>query len=245
MKNLMIFTGGKLPLEDEILLKIQIDNSLDLGWEKDDILLVTDFYFQYNGIQAIMIPEGISYSFDKQANKIAVVLYLLKGFDIKKDEVFWCHDLDAFELHSIKDIDLEGCDLGLVHYFYKNEWCLSNFFFTPDAVDIIELINNTMIERPWKTRNNEKTLTWLIKHGKIDSSRYKRLNVTYNIAKRCLDTIYKEADSPLRVLHFRPSDKDDLMPDTALNMFMYGKNSLKIPLMTDRLIGIFNKHGIK
>ena len=83
MKNLMIFTGGKLPLEDEILLKIQIDTSLDLGWEKDDILLVTDFYFQYNGIQAIMIPEGISYSFDKQANKIAVVLYLLKGFDIK------------------------------------------------------------------------------------------------------------------------------------------------------------------
>lgn len=241
----MIYTGADyFTDEDEKLIKIQIANSLDLGWKREDIWLITSFPFEYRGIEAAVIESEVGYDFDAKANKVAVALYLLEHLTLDPEEVIWCHDLDAFELHSVKDTNLEGRDLGFVHYFYKPEWCLSNFFFTPKAIDILKLLNKTMIERPWKTRNNEKTLTWLIKHGKISENRYKKLNVTYNIAKRCLETIYKEADKPLKVLHFRPSDKDITMSEVALNMFMYGKNNLKIPLMTSRLIDIFNNYGI-
>src|SRR6266404_488147 len=81
MKNLLIYTGAnkKFGEEDSVLAKIQIDNSFDLGWKKEDIMLVTDFAFAYNGIQSMVIPDGMYYDFDKNANKIPVVVYLIKN----------------------------------------------------------------------------------------------------------------------------------------------------------------------
>ncbi len=245
----MIYTGpGKnFTKEDAQLAKIQIDNSLSLGWKREDIIIATDFPFEYNGVHTLIAPDGLYYEFDKNANKVPVILYLINQNIIKPGEIYWCHDFDAYELNKIskEELGLPNYDLGLVHYFYKPEWSFSNFFFKVGAKDIFEILDKTIRERPWKSRNNEKTLTWLIKHNKIDKKRYKKLNVTYNIAKRSLKRIYAEAEKPLKILHFRPSDRDILMPDTALNMFMYGKNDLKIPLMNERLIKIFKYHHVR
>lgn len=250
MKNLLIYTGAnkKFAEEDAVLARIQIDNSLDLGWQSQDILLVTDFPYEYNGVKSLVVKDGLYYDFDKNANKLPVVLYLINQGLITPGELYWCHDFDAYELNKIdeRDLGLENFDLGLVHYFYKPEWQFGSFFFKNSAKDILELLDNTIRIKPHLSRNNEKTLTKLIKNNAISSMRYKKLNVTYSIMKRCLKTVYNEATKPIKVLHFRPSDpKDARMPDSALNMFMYGKNSLKIPLMNDRLIKIFHQHGIK
>lgn len=249
MKNLLIYTGQnkKFGEEDLILARIQIDNSLDLGWKKQDLIIATDFPFEYNNVKSIIVPDGLYYNFDKNANKLPVVLYLIDQKVIEPGELYWCHDFDAYELNKIDEdeLGLENFDLGLIHYFYKPEWQFGSFFFKSSARDILKLLDNTSRTKPHLSRNNEKTLTKLIKNNAISSTRYKRLNITYSIPKRYLATVYNEAVKPIKVLHFRPSDKDILMPDTALNMFMYGKNSLKIPLMNDRLIKIFNHHGIK
>lgn len=250
MKNLLIYTGPnkKFGEEDSILARIQIDNSLSLGWKRKDLIIATDFPFEYNNVTSIIAPDLLYYDFDKNANKLPVVLYLIDQGLIEPGEIYWCHDFDAYELNKIdeKELGLENFDLGLVHYFYKPEWQFGSFFFKNSAKDILELLDNTIRTKPHLSRNNEKTLTKLIKNNAIDSKRYKKLNVTYSVMKRCLSTVYNEAEKPIKVLHFRPSDpKDERMSDTALNMFMYGKNSLKIPLMNDRLIKIFHQHGIK
>lgn len=249
MKSLLIYTGPqkKFSEEDLILARIQIDNSLDLGWKREDILIATDFPFEYNSIKSTIVPDGLYYDFDKRANKLPVVLHLIDQGVIERGELYWCHDFDAYELNKIdeEELGLENFDLGLVPYFYKPEWQFCSFFFRSGAKDILDLLDKTTRARPHSGRNNEKTLTKLIKNNAIDQKRYKKLNVTYSIPKRYLDTVFREATKPLKVLHFRPSDKDILMPDSALNMFMYGKNSLKIPLMNDRLIKIFTSHGIK
>lgn len=248
MKNLLIYTGPRKRFSDEdlILAKIQIDNSFDLGWKKDDILLVTDFDFKYNGVKSLVIKGNIFYPFDIKASKIPVIVFLLKKGLIEPDKLFWCHDLDAYENFRIDEheLGLEQFDLGLTHYFYKPEWQCGSLFFKSGARDILELIDKTTRKRPYNSRNNEKTLTWLIKHNAIDEKRYKKLNTTYNLMKRSLDITFGAALKPLKVLHFRPSDKDILMPDTALNMFMYGNNILNLPLMSKRLIKIFKYHGI-
>lgn len=250
MKNLLIYTGPnkKFSEEDLVLARIQIDNSLDLGWAKEDILIATDFPFEYNNIKSTIVPDGLYYKFDKNANKLPVVLYLINQGLITLSELYWCHDFDAYELNKIDELELglEHFDLGLIPYFYKPEWQFGSFFFKSRAKDILELLDQTTRAKPHLSRNNEKTLTKLIKDNAIDKRRYKKLNVTYSVMKRCLETVYNEAIKPVKVLHFRPSDpKDERMPDSALNMFMYGKNSLKIPLMNDRLIKIFHQHGIK
>ncbi len=249
MKNLLIYSGPqkKFSQEDLSLAKIQIDNSFDLDWKKEDILLVTDFPFEYNGVKSLLVPDGLYYDFDKNANKAIVSVYLLNQGIIEPGKLYWCHDFDAYENFRIdeQELGLAEFDLGLTHYFYKPEWQFGSFFFKKTSKDILELLDNTIRARPYLSRNNEKTLTWLIKHNAIDPTRYKKLNVTYNIMKKYLATIYPQAIKPLKVLHFRPSDKDPALPETTLDIFMYGKNSLKIPLMSDRLIKIFKSHGIQ
>ena len=44
MKNLLIYTGPNKKFDAETVkfAKIQIDNSLDLGWKRENILLVID-----------------------------------------------------------------------------------------------------------------------------------------------------------------------------------------------------------
>lgn len=249
MKNLLIYTGPnkKFSPEDSKLAKIQIDNSFSLGWKKEDIIVATDFPFEYNRIKGLALPDNLYYDFDTNANKAIVTLYLINQGLIEPQTLYWCHDFDAYENEKINEseLDLDNYDLGLTHYYYKPQWQFGSFFFKTTSKDILTLLNDTIKAKPHPSRNNEKTLTKLIDTGKIDSKRFKKLNVTYNFTKRYIETVYKEAKKPLRVLHFRPSDKDALMPDTALRMFMYGKNSLKIPLMSERLIKIFKYHGTK
>jgi hypothetical protein len=246
MKNLLIFTGPdkKFNSEHDRLAKIQIDNSLDLGWKKEDILLFTDFEWEYRGVKSILLTEDVYYPFDLAAGKIPVIVYLLNKGLLEQDQLYWSHDFDAFENTKIleSELGLEEYDLGLTHYTYKPEWQCGSIFFKNSAKDILELIDKTTREKPHLSRNNEKTLTWLIKHNQINPKRYQRMNVSYNIMSKFLQTIYPLADKPLKVLHFLPSKVND-SGETALEMFMYGKNRLNIPLMSDRLIKLFKKHG--
>lgn len=249
MKNLLTFVGPskKFTPAQETLARIQIDNSCDLGWKKEDILLVTDFEWEYNGIRALVINQDVYYPFDLAAGKIPVIVHLLEQGLIEPEELYWSHDLDAYENFRIEEaeLDLANFDLGLTHYTYKPEWQCGSLFFKQSSEDILKLLDQTTRARPHLSRNNEKTLTWLIKHNAIDPKRYKRLNVTYNIMTKFLQTIYPQANKPLKVLHFLPSKIQDDSSLTALDIFMYGKNRLKIPLMSDRLIKIFSGHGIK
>lgn len=240
MKNLLVYTapGKKFSKEDEILARIQIDNSLDLGWKKEDIIFATDFPFEYKSIKSLQVPDGLYYGFDKNANKVPVVMHLIKSGIINDNELYWCHDIDAFENNAITEAELglESFDLGLTHYTYKPEWQFGSLFLKKSALDIFDLMDKETLRKPHYSRNNEKVLTKLIKENRINPRRYKRLNVSYNIMKKFIKTIHPLAIKPIRVLHFRPSD--------ALDIFMYGKNRLKGPLMSDRLVGIFKEHGI-
>ncbi len=250
MKNLLIYTtpDKKFTQEDLILARIQVDNSIDLGWQTADIVLVTDFPFEYHGVKSLQVPEGLFYPFDKNANKIPVALYLIKQQLIDPEVLYWCHDFDAFENTPIVESELEMSqhNLGVVPYLYKKEWQFCSFFFRTSAEPLLKLIDQETRAQPFPSRNNEKNFVKLLKRGDISADSFKELNITYSIPKRYLTTMYNQATKPLRVLHFRPSDpKDDRMTDSALNMFMYGKSRLNFPLMDARLIELFHQHGIR
>jgi len=250
MKTLLTYTGPdkKFDKEHSLLAKIQIDNHLDLGWKRQDILLVTDFPFEYNGIKSLVIGDRIYYDFDKTSNKVPVIMHLLNKGVLKKGELYWYHDFDVYQLEAIdeNELDLTNFDLGLTSYGYKPQWNLGCIFFKKSASDIFKLIHNDILnKRKSDNRCDEKALKRLIVSRAISKKRYKDLNVTYNLTKRCIQTNYRNAKKPLKVIHFHLWDKDAMMNDTALNIFMYGKNRVKIPLMTERLIKIFNYHGIK
>ena len=262
MKNLLIFINPEkrfvnknLKGETGILAKIQIDNSLDLGWKRENILLVTNFDYEYNGVKALVVDDSNYCAFSVTASKINVILTLFEQGIIKKD-LYWFHDLDAFQLEKITEDELElgDMDMGITEYgkttikpLHDKRLSTGSIFFKQSAQDIFEWIKIKVYQ--YKC-NEEVGLLELTKIPKYKlSERMKRLDITYNLAtrKRQVSVNYQAAKKPLKVIHFHPFDKRSVRSEGKndnIAVCIYGKNKINKVLVTKRLVKIFNYHGI-
>jgi len=232
MKNILIYTNPekKFDQETEFLVKVQIDNSLAFGWK--DILLFTNFEYEYRGIKATVVPN-LFCDFDKTANKILVINYLLQN-DMLADDTYWYHDFDAFQNGEIA-VDLQK-ELGLISYIYKEEFNCGVFFFKPSAKDIFELWAKRIFIRP-RSRVDEKVMTKMVDRKLFDTDRVQVLNPTYNLTKRFADYVARRAEKPIKVVHFHPNDSDYQTGESTMSIFS--------PYMSNELRNIFNKYEIK
>lgn len=241
MKQLLIYTRSDRRFSKEVskLVKIQIDNSLHLGWKRKDILLFTNFDFEYNDVCARVIPN-LCYEPDR-TNKIPVIVYLLQN-KLLPDDIIWYHDFDAYQEHPFT-INLKK-DLGLTGYGYKNQWNCGSFFFKLSAQDIIELWNSKITPR---NRADEKCLIELTNSGVIPPDRYESMNLTYNFGQRLTEfpEVFASIEKPVKVWHFHPNYVYYKSTVSNLEIFMYGKNRFNRPMMSPRLINLFNEHGIQ
>ena len=120
MKNILIFLNPKKCFDEEskILVKIQIDNSLELGWKKEDIILATNFHYEYNGIKSLIIDDKYFYKPFPVSTKITAIIGLFEMGIIKEEELYWAHDFDVFQLEVIteSEIELSETHMGLCKY---------------------------------------------------------------------------------------------------------------------------------
>lgn len=237
--------------ERGILIKLQIDNCLNnMGWKLEDIVLATNFEYEYRGVKAIVVPDDLYVGFDdkrysfKVSTHIMIINYLLQHDLIEKGTLYWYHDMDAYqqELVTEEELGLDGLDLGLTNYGWSKKWNLGSFFFRESAKDIFALLAHTIME---KQLGDERSFRGLWEEGKINHARCKLLNITYNFGMKNLKVMYEMADKPLKVLHFHPCYKDATLPESTLSMFMYGKNELGMVLMKPALIELFKKYGFE
>ena len=248
MKNLLIYINPskKFQGENEILIKIQIDNSLDLGWNSKDIVLVTNFGYEYRGIKSIVISDDNYCYFDRISTKTySIPAVFEKG--IVGDDLYWLHDLDAFQLEVITEEELElgGVDLALCDRGFSYKWAGGTYFLRKGARDIFEKLKKKMDE---DKDTDENTLLKLLGY-EIPEGRYKKLNITYGFTMMegysPKHKVYHLATKPIKVIHFHPLEVRHHVHVNRLDLFMHGKNEMGVVLMTDRIIKIFNKHGIK
>jgi hypothetical protein len=237
--------GSGFNEETVIMAKLQIDNSFELGWKPEDILLFTTFDYEYRGVKATIVPyfpAGTS-----ESNKVPVISYLLENNMLDDKELYWYHDFDAYQLIPITEaeLEMENYDIGFTTYVYKPHWNCGVFFFKTSARDLFKTWTDNIFIKPTSGRNDEKSLYVLTRDGVLDVSRCKTMNARYNVTMRDVGYSWYKAKKPLVMVHFHPYYHDHLLPDTILNTFMYGKNITKKPLMTDRLIKLFHKYGIK
>ena len=226
MKNLLIFVGpsGVFHPEHEILTKIQIDNSLELGWKVEDMVLVTNFPYEYRGVKSYVIRGDFDALDGNRSSKILAINQLFKD-GVIGDDIYWFHDHDAFQLEPMRDPNLGDCVAGFTSEGWSSRWNAGSFFFTKEAEDIFLKIYETMIER--KT-NEQDALTYLWGQGLAG---YKLLNNTYNMGMYHIPEVYGKVDKPLIVAHFHPHKPKHL--------------KLFRELLPKRLLSIFNQHGIK
>lgn len=211
MKNLLIHLNGpdyEWQQEVEPLLKIQIDNGLRF-WKREDILLVTNFEYEYNGVKALVIEDWNYCEFKPTVSKVLAILRLFE-LDIIKDETYWFHDLDAFQLQPLdftltKDMALTDYGITTIRPSYNKRWSTGSWFFRRESIDIFQMI----LERSLKDGiNEEASLGRIIKNDSSLRNRIEKINISYNFAtrKRDIEKTLEIAIRPLKVLHFHPSD---------------------------------------
>jgi hypothetical protein len=137
MKNLMIYLNpeNKFQNESESLVKRQIDNSLKLGWKVEDIVLVTNFPYEYQEVKSIVL--------DDKTNKSDVIFHLLTQEVVKEAQLWWFHDLDVFQLHPMdsSQIDLEDTMAGFTDNS-TGKIDTGSIFFRKDSDKIFEWMRN-------------------------------------------------------------------------------------------------------
>lgn len=270
MKNLLIYINPSHDFgpEEKITIKIQIDNSLELGWKREDILLVTNFPYEYNGIKAILVGDENYRDSIPTASKINALLDLFKVYAIidlfKKNvidprEIYWCHDLDVFQNVVITQEEIEQelgtADMGITDKGRMPKWNTGTIFFRANTLDIFdkaqEIVDKYAVDDEMALMvlyaNN---LVWATDHDvpanvpgmENAGERIKRINISYNLRIWNIRSTYQEALKPIRAVHFHPLADPE---ENELDFFMYGKNKINTVLMSERLIKIFHKHGIK
>jgi hypothetical protein len=259
MKNLMIYISPSGSFDNPrtdlasndagLLAKIQIENSMRLGWKAEDIMIVTNFDFQYGEVKAIVLKDVEFFERKPQASKINAIIKLFDQGMIIKNELYWFHDLDAFQLEPLKttDIKLSANEIALTDFGgakrFRGEqrWSTGTIFFKSRSIDIFKRMQQVFYK---KQCDEEEALGLLVIGDPKIRSRVKKINNSYNFIGYNLKDVYKKSIKPLKVVHFHPLvGKRRLGTDNALRFFK-GDNPLKTPLITDRLIKIFNYHRI-
>jgi len=246
MKNLLIYINPRKYFDEksEIFVKIQIENSLDLGWKIEDIMLVTNFPFEYMGVKSFIVSDDAYCEELGLSTKTRCVSYLFDNGMIE-DQIYWCHDLDAFQLEVVTEEELElDKDAGFCDYCRKPMWQLGSFFFKNTAGSIFKDIL-PLVKPDYKfgrEQNEEYALLELTTNNTNGiNDRIKRMNTTYDFGMRKIEMCYEKANKPLKVVHFNPFS--ELL--NTLGIAMYGRNRIRKPLMNDRLIDLFKKYEIK
>jgi len=232
------------------LVKIQIENSRRLGWKKEDILLFTNFGFQYGEIKSRVLNDIDFFKRKPQATKINAVINLFEQGIIKKGEMYWFHDLDAFQLEPIKpkEIKIKNNEIALTdfggakRFGGMDRWNTGSIFFKLGSRDIFKQMKKIYYE---KQCDEEEALGLLVASDSKIKKRVKKINITYNFNGFNLKLSYKEAIKPIKIVHFHPYGFiRQLKVERPIDFFL-GQNDLHIPLITERLIKILRYHRIR
>lgn len=204
MKNILFYLNSEKKFDKihSLMAEVQIENSLNY-WKPEDIIVVTNFSWEYNGIKAIVAPEDVYCNVITNgfpgSNKPNVIIYLIENNLI--DNVNWIHDWDAFQLAPLNLSSLNK-SIGFIDYGYKSRIQYGNVFFKPSALDVFQWIKNYIYKN---NKDEEETTNLLIKENFNNiNDRFERLNTTYNIGMRNVRTLVSMADKPLRIAHFPP-----------------------------------------
>jgi hypothetical protein len=177
------------------LVTAQIKNSIMVGWEPEDIILVTNFDFEFMGVRAQNFELN-----DKclTGSKMYAVREVLKR---GLSETVWAHDLDAwqnawFDCPEFKDVG--ACE------YSRPKFNGGSVFWRSAGLDIVEEIIN-QIEKNNETRE-EPTLDLIFKSDKY-KDRVTILNPTYNVGCSGFAKRYNKSIKPVRVCHLHPNNR--------------------------------------
>jgi hypothetical protein len=232
MKNVLTYISPDKDFNDEhkMAVKIQIDNSLRLGWDKDDLLLVTNFDYEYKGVKSMVIGDENYCNHFYPATKVYVIDYLFKNNLV--NDFFWYHDFDSFQLNPFDKGFSLNADMGVSNYGRMPRICSSSMFYNPQARDLFDVLKEDIVQN----QIGEEWGIMRLREKREYVDRIKVLNISYAFHKWNLWHNYCRAEKPIKVVHFH------LTPD-KYDFFVRGNNRVGLKIIPEELVEIFHKHG--
>jgi len=251
MKNLMVFVNARKTFkgdyrnEMDTLAKLQVDNSLAFGWKREDIIIATNFEWEYNGVRSVVLPDTTFSPKKRTVSKINGIIELIDR-GIIGDEVCWFHDFDAFQNAEIREVVLGNKLVALTKSSVDTDRLSTGVMcFTKDARELFKQIQHECYTRQV---NEELGLRRLLQKAPEWKTKIGIMNISCNFAikERYVYAQYRQSDMPIRVLHFHPTDDRFCMTekDKTSMQVVYGDNSFKTALIGDILKESFAKHGL-
>lgn len=236
MKNFIIYvnpTKGFKP-EIETQFKIQVENMLELGWKREDIILATNFEWEYMGVNSFVVDDDLYFKPDPRSIKCIAIARLFERNQIFEDNtLYWCHDVDHFQQLPIteKEItdEMGDCDFALCDYGRRIKYNCGSIFFYKSAGDIFIKMRGVVLKarKYWNTCEEERALMILITNNlywayrssvgaensflsarRTDTEsirkRIKKLHITYNFADYNMTSLWKMCGGKPKTAHFNP-----------------------------------------
>ena len=235
MKNVLIYNRleNNLRYTDKVLLnslKAQVDNSLRFGWKRSDIVIGTNFDFEYNGVKNYEL-KNICYH-NPFFNKFYGMLELMDSGVL--DDDYWFHDQDAWQINKITPPKFDGEIAGCT-YVFTPEWNTCSMFIKKTATEVIRYIVEFMeMNSSFKVQSDENWIAYLRKNTEI-SPYFTTINNKYNVGRTHIEDRYRAADLPVCVVGFQPQ-----VPE-SVEVFN-GGNKLNVNLIDKDFDKVLSSH---
>jgi hypothetical protein len=240
MKNVVIFqdfvndvTYGHQWRQDELFkyFRAQIDNSILLGWNPEDIVICTNLDFEYRDVTIIRLEHECR--FNKYFNKQYGIWELLDKELIT--EPFWFHDFDDWALQPFDFPTFDG-DIGMCKYIDASQWNTGSIFVKPSSVDIWSLIIDFMKENkdhPAVDNKGDENIVNMVYNLYPElQNRISLLDNRYNVGCTQFNMRYSSATKPICVGAFKPDNPKNI------NQF------IECDLVSNQMLEIFKKNRI-
>jgi hypothetical protein len=208
------------------LIKAQIKNSLLLGWEAEDIILVTNFDFEFMGVKATYL----------ELNKKCLTgskMYAVKEI-LERDlsDIIWAHDLDAWQ--NVWFDCPEFLDVGACEYS-RPKFNGGSVFWRKSSLDMVDEIIKRIEEK--EQAKEEPTLDAVFKSDEY-KDRVTVLNPTYNVGCSGFVKRYKHAIKPIKVCHLHPTNR------IAWETHCLDRNGTNFRSISSRLEVVLREHWV-
>ena len=195
--------------------KAQIDNSLARGWKKEDIILGTNFDFEYNGIKNKQLTDICKEN--PFCNKFYGMLELMNQGILNDD--FWFHDQDSWQVSKIEFPEFKG-QIGGCTYVYTPEWNTCSMFLKKSSEYIIDYIVQFMEMNENQNFYSDENFIAILRQNSEIIDELTTINNKYNVGLTHMEKRYQAAEKPVCSLGFQPHVQ------SSWDVFIEGKNKL-------------------
>ncbi len=226
MKNLVVANHqpGARTSEQHLrtLIDAQLANSLALGWAPADLIVVTNLQVD----APARIVQAPLNEYCLTGSKMFALHHLFAAGVIAPDEVWWAHDLDAWQNHWFEPPPF--ADIGLAEYS-RPKFNGGSVFLRHTARDLVGAVVAAIeSERGLK---EEPAINRLLRARSL-RGRVTVLDPTFNVGCSGYGPRHERSAKPILVSHFHPHRK------SAWRIHVEGDNPIGLPSVSPRLAAL-------